>query len=370
MTHTAPQSRRNEPDHYDVPAHHGSYPTFALLIEQGVVVPVTRPEDERADPLKGVRSAQTYRLAPGVLPVVTGDRHLTLAGQSIQADLYRLPAHAYAALVEASPDHRAPLCLDVAFTLAREPDVNVCDVRLVLEQSAAHAPRHLDAPHLVPSTLPLKSSWLPEDTLLHMTPGGHWFVTLTFRTTCLTRPLPTERGRVALDLGLFPLTTAVHEDGRVQVFHSTPLTLPDRAGLSRAAQLLHDQIVYANGRQDAEQVTGYLFMHASTVIAEQLRIPNMDRGYVHRSRDHALLDHHHAALPQALNAARIPLYRLPAGYTSTECPHDTCRHVSPANRHGSRFICVRCGFTTDAHVVAGMNLLRRHERTARRHVRR
>lgn len=352
-----------------MPAHHSSYPTFAPLIEQGVVVPLIRPEDERADPLKGVRSAQTYHLAPGVLPVVTGDRHLTLAGQPILADLYRLPAHAYAALVEASPDHRAPLCLDVAFILAREPDVSVRDVRLVLEQSAAHAPRHLDAPHLVPSTLPLQSSWMPEDTLLHMTPGGHWFVTLTFRTTCLTRPLPTERGRVALDLGLFPLTTAVHEDGRVQVFHSTPLTLPDRASLSHAAQLLHDQIVYANGRQDAEQVTGYLFMHASTVIAERLRIPNLDRGYVHRSRDHALLDHHHAALPQALNSARIPLYRLPAGYTSTECPRPSCRHVSPDNRHGAKFRCRRCGFTADAHIVAGMNLLRRHERTARRHAR-
>ncbi|GHF78828.1 zinc ribbon domain-containing protein [Deinococcus ficus] len=370
MTHTAPQNRRNEPDHYDVPAHHGSYPTFALLIEQGVVVPLPRPEDERADPLKGVRSAQTYRLAPGVLPVVTGYRHLTLAGQPIQADLFRLPAHAYSALVTASPTHRAPLCLDVAFTLAREPDVSVRDVRLVLEQSAAHAPRHLDAPHLVPSTLPLQSSWLPEDTLLHMTPGGHWFVTLTFRTTCLTRPLPTERERVALDLGLFPLTTAVHEDGRVQVFHSTPLTLPERGTLTPPAQLLLDQVVYASGRQDAEQVTGYLLRHSSTVVAEQLRVQNLERGFVHRSRDRALLDHHHAALPQALNAARIPLFRLPAGYTSTECPCQTCRHVSPDNRHGALFRCRRCGFTADAHVVAGMNLLRRHERTARRHVRR
>jgi len=51
-----------------------------------------------------------------------------------------------------------------------------------------------------------------------------------------------------------------------------------------------------------------------------------------------------------------------AHHTSQECPK--CHHVSPKNREGRRFRCIRCGFEEDADIVAAMNLCFRNSSTS------
>ena len=358
-THT---SRRDVRDGFDVLVRRCSYTGIPSLLDQHILQPLSRPEDTKDDVIKGVGAAETYRVTPGTDLQILDAGHLQIAGVTLCADLYRLPSHAWTALVQQSPQFRTPPRLDDLLALARTPGVDVGQVHASLEWVAGRDLQPTRTVPLVTPDLPLKAHWLPASTLIHRTPGGEYFLTLCFRTTCPRPQTGSVRRRTTLDLGIDPITTLLTEGGVVQQFRPTSLTLPERSSLTPGAQAVYDQVVYASGRLDAERVITYLLANANEVVAEQLRLKDMRRSFVLRARDNALLDHHHAALPQALNAARIPFSRLPAGYTSTECPCETCGHVSPGNRRGDRFECRRCGYTADSHVVACLNLLRRHDR--------
>lgn len=362
MTPITSFDRRDVPDGFNLLIRRCTYAGIPSLIDQHALQPLTRSENANDDVNKGVKAAATYHLAPGTDLRILDAGHLQIAGVTLRADLYCLPSHAWSALVQQSPQFRTAPRLDDLLALARTPGVDVGQVHSALKWVAGRDLQPTQTAPLVTPDLPLNAEWLPASTLIHCTPGGDFFLTLTFRTSCPRPQKGSGRRRTTLDLGLDPITTLLTEGGDVQQFRPTPLTLPERSSLTPGAQAVYDQVVYGSGRLDAERVITYLLENASEVVAERLRLTDMRRAFVLRARDNALLDHHHAALPQALNAARIPLHRLPSGYTSTECPKRHCRHVSPDNRQGNRFECRRCGYTADAHVVACKNLLRRHDR--------
>lgn len=369
MSQTIHTDRRDVRDGFDLRVRRSSYPSLPSLLDQHILLPLSRPEDANEDPIKGVQAAATYQVAPGTDLQILDAGHLQIAGVTLRADLFRLPAHAWAALVRQSPQFRTAPRLDDVLALARTPGADVGQVHAALEWVAGRDLQPTQTAPLITPDFPLNAEWLPASTLIHCTRSGDFFLTLAFRTICPRPQKGPVRRRTTLDLGLNPITTLLPEGGEVQVFRPKPLTLPDRSSLTPGAQAVYDQVVYGSGRLDAERVIVFLLTHAAEVIAEKLRLKDLQRSFVLRARDNALLDHHHAALPQALNAARIPFSRLPAGYTSTECPRQTCRHISPDNRRGDRFECRRCGYTADSHVVACLNLLQRHDRKKARQAR-
>ncbi|GAA5502702.1 hypothetical protein Dxin01_02446 [Deinococcus xinjiangensis] len=357
-------SRRNEPDRYDTLVRRSSYPAVQKLIAGGTLRPVVRPSNEKDDPIKGVRAVATYTLTPGTMIQAADPHHLMINDKAVEADLYKLPSHAYIGLVSASPRFVDLPGVTKALEIVRKGETPPQQVKAFLEQ-VAHQSLQIDlVPRLVKSTQQFTAFWQPGQTLIHRTAKGDFFVTLQFKVQFRALFQATHREPIAVDVGLHPLTTALHQSGNQRQFCTTSLTLPDHRNLTLAARRLYDRLIYSSGRQDCEQVVAYLVQRASVVIAEHLRLNDMDRGYIEKSRARAIQDHHFAALSQYLNAARIPLDREDSGYTSIECPK--CRHVDRANRKGRTFECRKCGHTEDAHLVACRNLLHRWQRTQRR----
>lgn len=361
---TTTRSRRTQPDRYVVPISRRSYTVIQQLIEQGKLVNLPRPSDEKSDPIKGIRAAATYSFTTDTTIHAADAHHLNVNDQSVITDLYKMPSYAYSALVQGSPEFRELPGIEELLSRARTPNADPQQLQQLLEQVVSTGLQRDPLPRLIKTSQQFSAVWLPDQTLVHRTAKNDFFLTLTFNTRFQRQFRSPTPEPIAIDLGLQPMTSALHSGGVQQVFHSTPLTLPERYTLSTAAQQLHDRLLYASGRLDAEGVIAYLLYHASEVVAEKLRQDGMDRSYVLTARDRAIQDHHYAALPQYLNAARLSLHRLPAGYTSTECPQ--CHHVSGANRQGSHFQCRSCGHISDAHLVACQNLLHRHQRQQRR----
>ncbi|AZI45063.1 hypothetical protein EHF33_19445 (plasmid) [Deinococcus psychrotolerans] len=92
-------------------------------------------------------------------------------------------------------------------------------------------------------------------------------------------------------------------------------------GLSHEAQELLAQMVYASGREDAQQVIAYLNWQASRMYAKKLKMHGMNLGYVQKARKTAIHNHHFSHLPQAMYAAGICFKRVPPYYTSQRCPY-------------------------------------------------
>lgn len=70
----------------------------------------------------------------------------------------------------------------------------------------------------------------------------------------------------------------------------------------------------------------------------------------------------HSAVTEKALWEGIAVRTRKAYHSSQECPE--CHHISPKNRKGRRFRCVKCGFEEDADVVAAMNLCLRNSSQA------
>lgn len=353
-------NRRDEPDRYDLAIDRTSYPVIDRLIRRHLLLPVPRPDDESADPVKGIRACSTYRLDAGLVHFPHDDTRFRFGDAVLTGNFHHLPAPAYAALVAAAPTFYARPGMDEILRLARLPQTDPVHVAALLEGTVLTETVPDTTPRLITLSRQFTSRWLPGRTLLHRSRNSDWYLSLAFTTEFRRASQATTRHHLGLDVGLDPMMTAVHDDGRHAVFRPTPLSIPRRDRLSPRAAGLLDRVVYASGRQDAQMVMGYLIHNAHSVTAERLRMNGMSRAYLDRARDRAIQDMHYAWISQYLNAARIPFTRVPAGYTSTECPR--CRHVSPDNRSGDRFCCRSCGYSGNSHIVAASNVLHRGRR--------
>ena len=238
---------------------------------------------------------------------------------------------------------------------ARTPDRTPAQVRRLID-AAVQQGRQPGQPGLYVPSQQFQSEWLADEILVHRT-ETELFLSLAFRTSFQRLSRARVTTRVGLDLGLDPLSVAAHEDGTVHTFQPTALAIPAPHSLTPEGRQLLNQLLYASGRQDAEQVLAYLTHRAHHVYAERLTHRAMSRRFVYRARDRAIHDFHFSWLSQFLNIAGIGFTRVDPAGTSTTCPQPDCRHRHADNRRGRAFLCRACGYRGDAHSVAAHNVL-------------
>lgn len=350
-------SRRNQPDRQTFQIGSASYPNIAALIANGTLVVHPRPERETDDPLKGIRAQTTYTLRAGVTFEVLNDEMCRVEDTVLQAQLSHLPTPAYRALVNASPAFEQYDGLDPLLQQLRDGSLAGQSLQDTLESTVAAGRTPNCVPSLVVLPRSFSATWLPEEIYLFQTASGHWFLSLSFRTTFRRCSRALRPAAIGLDLGLDPVT--VTSDGQTDLFYSpTPLPVVRPQDLSPAAWHLYQQLVYASGRLDAEAVIGGLVHGARVVFAERLTHRGMTPRFVHGGRDQAIHDYHFSWLPQYLNAARIPFQRVDPAGTSITC--HCCQTVDRHNRvgTGARFNCRKCGYQGNAHGNAARNVQR------------
>lgn len=346
-------------DQHHVKVHRKSYSSINALIGKGFFVPVAKD-----DTIKGICPTATYRLQDKADIALLNDRTLTINGAPVNGCYAHVPSPAHNALVAGSPTYTAYPGLDQLLTSARTPTTDPDYLTALINEIVREGAQPTRAAPMTTPSQQFRAQWLPDQTLLHLTAGGDYYFTLSFDVRFTRVSRVATPCAVGLDVGLSPIAALQYDGGPTQVFAATPLVRPDMQTLSCKGQALLDDITYASGRQDAEQVVRHLVYSASEVFAEHLRLGDMHRRYVFTSRDRALQDFHQSWLPQYLWAAKIPFFRVASGYTSTECPK--CRHTSLNNRCRDHFRCQQCGFGGDAHLVAASNILRRGRRGKRR----
>jgi hypothetical protein len=348
------QSRRLEPERHTIQIDRASYPALYALIRQRLLLRIDRlPQGQ--DPLTGVRSRTSYRLADPTEFQLLDDTTARIGPVEIQAAFSRLPSPAYQALTQAAPAFRQYVGLPELRAAARTPDQTPAQVRRLIN-AAVQQGRQPDQPGLYVPSQQFQSEWLAAEILMHQT-ETEFFLSLSFRTRFQRLSRARVTTRVGLDLGLDPLSVAAHEDGALHTFRPTALAIPAPHSLTPEARQLLNQLLYASGRQDAEQVLAYLTHHAHHVYAERLTHRGMSRRFVHRARDRAIHDYQFSWLSQCLNVARIGFTRVDPAGTSTTCPQPDCRHRHADNRRGRAFLCRACGYRGDADAVAAHNVL-------------
>ena len=182
-------------------------------------------------------------------------------------------------------------------------------------------------------------------------PSDHWFVSLSFRMHFQRQSRALEPAAIGLDLGLNPLTAAT--DGTDdRVFDPSPVPTLHRHDLSAPAWALYQDLLYAAGRADAEAVIGHLVHRAGTVYGERLTHDGMSRQFIHGGRARTIHDYHFSWLSQFLNAAWIPLKRVPPMNTSQICHR--YGHCDARNRSRDEFRCINepCQYCGNAHINA------------------
>ena len=348
-------NRRDEPHRYTVQVQKAAYPTLERLLRTGRLVPLERPAHEPDDHIKGVASRNTYRLAPGSEIDIVQDQAILIDGQTVHASAYRLPTWAYAALRQQSSSFLQYTGMDELLARLRDPASSPANIYRRLEQAVATG-RVTDACRAAPTSSTVTDvCWLRDETLLHQTPTGHWFMTFAFTVRSLLPTAPQQQATdIGLDLGWTKLTVACHANGTVKTFRPTPLVIP-QGRLSPGAADLLDTLTYASGRLDAERVIDHVLRHGRHVFAERLTHRNVTPQFRYRGRDHALHDYHFAWLPQALNTARRRFTRVNPAYTSQTCAQ--CGHRDAANRRGEAFECTKCRARADADVNAAHVIL-------------
>lgn len=345
-----------QPERHNVKIHRKSYSNIEALIDKGVFVAT-----KQNDAIRGIRATVTYHLSAHAPITLHTDRRISIASTAVNGLFAHLPSPAHTALVDASETYSAYGDLDKLLLLARSGNAAPHDLAKQLEDCVRQGGSRTRTASMTTPSRQFGARWLLNETLLHRTESGDYYLSLGFKSRfrrCGQAPHPCHIG---LDVGLDPMLALKHADGRQRIVRPTALRLPQAAALSYKAQALQQDIVYASGRIDSEQVIGYLVHHASRVTAERIRIAGLSTRYVFASRDRATQDFHYSWLPQYLYTARIPFSRVPSGHTSTECPQ--CQHVARGNRSREHFRCVQCGYQDNAHVVAATNVLHRGMRS-------
>lgn len=348
------QSRRAEPERHTIQIDRASYPALYELIRQRLLLRIDRlPQGQ--DPLTGVRSHTSYRLSAPDAFQLLDDTTARIGPVEITAAFSHLPSPAYQALTQAAPAFRQYVGLPELLAAARTPGQTPTQVRRLID-AAVQQGRQPGQPGLYVPSQQFQSEWLADEVLVHQT-ETEYFLSLSFHTRFQRLSRARVTTRVGLDLGLNPRSVAAHEDGSVQSFRPTLLTVPSPRSLSPRGRALRRQVLYASGRQDAERILAYLTHRAHHVYAERLTHRAMSKSFVYRARDRAVHDFHFSWLSQFLNIASLPFTRIDPAGTSTTCPQPDCRHQHADNRRGRAFLCRACGYRGDADAVAAHNIV-------------
>ncbi|MFW8627848.1 zinc ribbon domain-containing protein [Deinococcus sp. ME38] len=348
------QSRRAEPERQTVQIARLSYTALYELIRQPLLLRIDRlPQGQ--DPLTGVRSLHSYRLADPTEFQLLDDTTARIGPVEIQAAFTHLPSPAYRALTQASDAFRQYVGLPELLAAARTPGQTPAQVRRLIE-AAVQQGRQPGQPGLYVPSQQFQSEWLADEILVHQT-ETEFFISLAFRTRFQRLSRARVTNRVGLDLGLDPLSVAAHENGALHTFRPTALAIPALNSLTPEGRQLLNQLLYASGRQDAERILAYLTHHAHHVYAEHLTHRGMSLRFVQRARVQAVHDFHFSWISQSLNVAGIGFTRVDPAGTSTTCPQPDCRHRHADNRRGRAFLCRACGYQGDADAVAAHNIV-------------
>lgn len=350
------QSRRLEPERHTIQIDRTAYPALYDLIRQRLLLRIDRlPQGQ--DPLTGVRSLHSYRLADPTEFQLLDDTTARIGPVEITAAYSHLPSPAYQALTHAADAFRQYVGLPELLAAARTPGRTPAQVQRLIEAAVQQGRQPGQTGLYVPSQQ-FQSEWIPDEILVHRT-ETEFFLSLSFRTSFQRLSRARVTTRIGLDLGLDPRSVAAHEDGTVHTFRPTALAIPATHSLTPEARQLLNQLLYASGRQDAEQVLAYLTHRAHHVYAERLTHRAMSRRFVYRARDRAIHDYQFSWLSQLLNVAGIGFTRVDPAGTSTTCPQPDCRHRHADNRRGRAFLCRACGYRGDADAVGASNVLTR-----------
>lgn len=350
------QSRRAEPERHTVQISRSAYPALYALIRQRLLLRIDRlPQGQ--DPLTGVRSRTSYRLSAPDAFQLLDDTTARIGPVEITSAYSHLPSPAYQALTQASDAFRQYVGLPELLAAARTPGQTPAQVQRLID-AAVQQGRQSGQPGLYVPSQQFQSEWLANEILVHQT-ETEFFLSLSFHTRFQRLSRARVTTRVGLDLGLAPLSVAAHENGSIYTFRPTALAIPAIHSLTPEGQQLLNQLLYASGRQDAEQVLAYLTHHAHHVYAERLTHRGMSKSFVYRARDRASQDFHFSWISQYLNVAGIGFTRVDPAGTSTTCPQPDCRHRHADNRRGRAFLCRACGYRGDADAVAARNVLTR-----------
>jgi len=352
-----PRPRRLEPERQTIQIDRASYPALHHLIRQGLLIPLDRPPQHQ-DPLTGVRRLRSYRLADPTEFQLLDDNRARIGPVEVLGVFDHLPSPAYQAVTRAFGAFRQFIGLPELLCAARTPGQTAAYVGQLIE-NAVERGRHPEQPHgLFVPPQQFHSRWRPDEIVVHATEHD-FFLSLAFDTVFQRLSRASITTRIGLDLGLDPLSVAAHEDGSVQAFRPTLLTVPSPRSLSPGGRALRRQVLYASGRQDAERILAYLTHHAHHVYAERLTHRAMSTNFVYQARDRAIHDFHFSWLSQFLNVASLPFTRVDPAGTSTTCPQPACRDQHADNRRGRQFLCRACGYRGDAHAVGAYNVLTR-----------
>lgn len=352
---------RKDPDLNWVPVKAASYPTIDQLIRQNLL--------KAGDPsLCGPRGIQTLQILREADIQVTTDQSITVAGQSLTADLYRQPTHAYRALLKDAPDLQQYADLEHLYLLVRQkPYWNQREVLDELDRLIKEGRQPLHETQLVVTPTTYQATWQPDETYLRQIANGHWFLGLTYRVTYRPAQQALAKVRVGLDLGMTPMTVAYTSTGETRMFEPTDIApasrLVESGRLSPPQRDLLTQLLYTSGREDAEKVIAWLNYYADEVTAERLTHKRMNKQFIFVGRDHAIHDHHFSALSQYLNASRMDFLRVNPAGTSQECGHclQQTGRVVRGNRWRQIFTCPVCGAVRNAHENAAHVVLLRGE---------
>ena len=255
-----------------------SYTEISDLIAREIFIPTN------VEPC-GPRGTVTYRLAPATEIEVKNDATINIANTEITAQLSHQPTHAYRAMVEASAhfeQHRGVgLLLRILRSLKSQLDTQ--QFAELLENAVYRGRQPEPSPRPVPRTGNYSAVWTPRETHIRQTLQGHWMLSLSYDATYSAPKTSTRKVAVGLDLGLDPLTVAYTTNRIEQVFRPTSLACLSDLGtysLTPEARALLQNLTYASGRIDAEQVVSWLNVNASKVYAEHLTHRHMNRDFV------------------------------------------------------------------------------------------
>jgi hypothetical protein len=351
-------SRRNQPDRHTLQIDRASYDRCERLVRSGSLIVQPRPDCDAYDALQGVNAAVTYAVSPNTAFQVLHDEAVRIGDEVVYARLSRLPTIAYRALVRGAPEFAQYPGLQALFGRLRAGQISERWFRHELEGIVRQGRRLDPTPTLVTQPRTLRSHWLPQEVFLFKNAADDWFISMSFRTTAQPRTPNPSRRPFGLDLGLHPVT--VLSDGQQDYFFTlTDLPFLRLDSLSPAARALYDQLMYASGRADLDQVLVVLMHEASAVFAEKLTHRGMSAGFIHDGRRRAVHDYHFSWLPQYANAVRLPFERLGAAWSSQTC--SVCGAQSHCSRKGDQFVClaVSCQTSLNAHANSAREMLQR-----------
>lgn len=363
---------RHDLDLYWVRVSKFTYPSLTQFV-------ATRQAQMTTVTLPGLKGVATWRVTAGITVDAVTDTHLHLGDTVIEAQLDHLPTHAYRSLVSASPAFHQYPELESLYRLFENPASGPREFLAALEDTAASNRQPSTTPQLVLRPQTFTATWVPEQTFLRKIDNGHFFAGLSFSTDYRPGVQALHKVDVGLDLGMSPLTVAYTSAGEDKEFLPTDLahirSLCNHHRLSRKAQQLLEQLLYACGRYDTERVIRWLAYHARFVAAEELNHRGMSNAFVINGRKVAIHDHHFSSLSQYLNTAQIEFMRVDPAGTSQHCGEclESADLWVAGHRDGAQFRCFRCGWQGSAHVNAAHVILLlgvRKQRCKSRRVRR